>query len=49
MQRLIATYPDRRFLALSEDADDFWASLGWIRYDYNDGPFQYQPLFIAPA
>lgn len=49
VQRLIARYPDRRLLALSEDADEFWASLGWSRYDYNDGTHQYRPLFVAPV
>jgi ribosomal protein S18 acetylase RimI-like enzyme len=49
VQRLVADYPNRRFLALSEDADEFWAALGWNRYDYYDGSHQYQPLFVAPA
>jgi len=47
-RRLVESYPNRRFLALSEDADEFWATLGWNRYDYHDGPHQYRPLFIAP-
>lgn len=47
--RLAAAYSGRRLLALSEGADDFWASLGWDRYDYSDGPLKYRPLFIQPA
>lgn len=46
--QLVERYPHRRFIALSEDADEFWAALGWDRYDYHDGPHQYRPLFVAP-
>jgi ribosomal protein S18 acetylase RimI-like enzyme len=46
---LVERHHDRRFLAMSEDADDFWASLGWDRYDHRDGPQRYRPLFVAPA
>ena len=46
--RLAAAYSGRRLLALSEGADDFWASLDWVRYDYSDGPMNYRPLFIQP-
>lgn len=45
---LVAHHPGRRFVALSEDADDFWASLGWDRYDHREGPTRYRPLFVAP-
>lgn len=45
---LLERYPDRRLLALSEDADGFWAGLRWNRYDHHDGPHLYRPLFIAP-
>jgi hypothetical protein len=45
---LQAEYPDRRLLALSQDADGFWASMGWERFDHRDGPRRYRPLFIAP-
>jgi GNAT superfamily N-acetyltransferase len=48
VHRLAAAYPDRRLLAMSEGADEFWASLRWERYDYWDGPIQYRPLFIRP-
>ncbi|SHG13316.1 hypothetical protein SAMN05443575_1462 [Jatrophihabitans endophyticus] len=46
---LAEQYPDRRLLALSEEADGFWASLGWDRFDFSDGPHHYRPLFIQPA
>jgi ribosomal protein S18 acetylase RimI-like enzyme len=48
VRSLVAAHADRRFLALSEEADEFWASLGWDRYDYWDGPHQYRPLFVQP-
>ena len=43
---LSAANPDRRLVALSEGADNFWASLGWDRYDYSDGSHHYRPLFV---
>ncbi|NHP16269.1 hypothetical protein G8767_22170 [Rhodococcus sp. IC4_135] len=41
--------PDRTLVAFSEDADEFWASLGWSRYDHSEGARSYRPLFIAPG
>lgn len=46
---LIERHPDRRFLAMSEDADKFWAAIGWDRYDHGDGPQRYRPLFVQPT
>jgi GNAT superfamily N-acetyltransferase len=40
-------YPDHRLAALSEDADDFWASLGWRRYDNRREPMS-RPLYLQP-
>jgi hypothetical protein len=39
--------PDRTLVALSMEADDFWASLGWQRYDVpnEQGP-RSSPLFV---
>jgi GNAT superfamily N-acetyltransferase len=48
VERLEDEYPDRRLLALSEGADEFWASLGWERFDYSDGLRLYRPLFVQP-
>ncbi|MET8282979.1 hypothetical protein [Micromonospora sp. NPDC005174] len=45
---LVSRYPDRRLLAFSEEADDFWASLGWTRYDHPEGA-SYRPLFIQTS
>lgn len=40
----------RRLFAYSEDSDEFWASLGWERFDHRDGqPQFYRALFIQPA
>jgi len=40
---------DRRLFAYSEEAHDFWASLGWERFDHPDGPRFHRPLFIQRA
>lgn len=49
IRALAFRYPERRLLAFSEEADDFWASLGWTRYDHPEGPQLNRPLFIQPA
>jgi GNAT superfamily N-acetyltransferase len=49
VRRLAEEFPERRLLALSEEADSFWSSLGWDRYDYGTPPHHYRPLFIEPA
>lgn len=47
---LTELYSNRRLFAYSEEADDFWASLGWQRFDHRDGQPQFhRALFIAPA
>jgi ribosomal protein S18 acetylase RimI-like enzyme len=48
VRRLMAAHPDRRLVAFSEEADEFWVSLGWDRYDHPDGPRLYRPLFVQP-
>jgi len=45
IRELAAIHPTRRLCALSEDADEFWASLGWRRYDHPKEP-RNRPLFI---
>jgi GNAT superfamily N-acetyltransferase len=39
--------PGRRLVAFSEEADAFWAGLGWTRYDHPDGFPSYRPFFVA--
>jgi GNAT superfamily N-acetyltransferase len=46
---LLAQHPDRRFVAFSEEADEFWASLGWDRFLNAESPDVYRPLFIQPG
>src|SRR5690625_1033150 len=41
-------HPDRRLFAYSEGADEFWASLGWGRFDRPCRP-PARALFIQPA
>jgi GNAT superfamily N-acetyltransferase len=48
IRALIAEYPDRRLVAFSEDADQFWASLGWARFVNADSSEVFRPLFIQP-
>lgn len=46
IEHLTMAHSSRRLVAFSEDADPFWASLGWERHDHQDRG--YRPLFIAP-
>ncbi|MEV6338717.1 GNAT family N-acetyltransferase [Nocardia vinacea] len=39
-------HSDRRLFAYSEEADRFWASLEWGRFDHPEGPQLHRPLFI---
>jgi GNAT superfamily N-acetyltransferase len=40
---------ERRLFAYSEEADEFWASLGWQRFDHRDGQPQFhRALFVQP-
>jgi GNAT superfamily N-acetyltransferase len=47
--RLAHQHPDRRLVAFSEEADDFWQSLGWERFEHAESPHLFRPLFIAPG
>ncbi|UGT97753.1 GNAT family N-acetyltransferase [Mycobacterium intracellulare] len=42
-------HPERRLFAYSEDAHEFWASLGWERFDHPEGEQFHRPLFVRPA
>ncbi len=44
---LAQRHGDRRLMAYSEEADEFWDSLGWDRFDHPDG--RHRALFIQPA
>lgn len=45
---LTELHPNRRFVAHSEEADRFWQSLGWHRYEHPDGAAAQRPLFVQP-
>jgi hypothetical protein len=48
VRRLADRHPDRRLFAYSEEADRFWASVGWEPfYDPGPGPVG-RTLFIQP-
>jgi GNAT superfamily N-acetyltransferase len=38
-------HPDRTLVAFSQEADDFWRSLGWDRYVHPTRPWN-RPLFV---
>ena len=45
--RLLQTrHPARRMFAYSEQAQGFWASLGWERFDHPEGEDFHRPLFV---
>lgn len=46
MRALEKRHADRRFFAYSEGAHEFWASLGWERFDHPEGEQFHRPLFI---
>jgi GNAT superfamily N-acetyltransferase len=48
VHRLAELHADRRLVAYSEGADDFWSKLGWRRYYHPGGP-RWRTLFIQPA
>jgi GNAT superfamily N-acetyltransferase len=48
VRRIATAHPDRRLVAFSEEADAFWASLGWDRYDHTEWPTFYRPQFVQP-
>ncbi|CPR69922.1 GNAT family N-acetyltransferase [Mycobacteroides abscessus] len=47
MRELERRHPGRRLLAYSEEADGFWASLGWEPFHHPEG--DWRTLFIQPA
>lgn len=48
VDRLAQLHPDRRLVAFSEGADEFWHSLKWRRHERREDPEHCQPLFIQP-
>lgn len=48
VRSLAERHSNRRFVAYSQDADSFWTSLGWDRFDHPEGPMHHRALFIQP-
>lgn len=46
VQHLMDVFPGHRLVAFSEDADEFWGSLGWTRIEHPGGSDHYRPLFV---
>ena len=47
VQALAQRHVNRRLMAYSEEADEFWDPLGWDRFDHTDG--RHRALFIQPT
>jgi hypothetical protein len=47
VQMLAERHHDGRLFAYSQDADSFWAKLGWERFDHPEG--DWRALFIQPG
>lgn len=45
--KVAALYPEYQFIALSEQADQFWESLGWTRIDRTDS-MPGRPMYVSP-
>ena len=48
VRHLAELHPERRLVAFSEGADDFWASLGWRCHKHRTDPDLCQLLYIHP-
>lgn len=46
MAHIVDRYPGRVLIAFSEEADEFWSSIGWYRRPRVDGDTNYRPLFV---
>lgn len=45
IEALVSRYPDFGVLAYSEEADGFWDSLGWTRYEHSTSD-RSRPLYV---
>lgn len=46
VQSVIDRYPNVGLLAYSEEADEFWDTLGWRKFDHPRGMPSYRPLYV---
>ncbi len=49
VEALVARFPARQLVAFSEEADEFWAGLGWHRFARISEPEFHRPLFVQPV
>jgi hypothetical protein len=46
VNELVGLHPGRSIAAFSEGADLFWASLGWARFEHEEGTVHHRPLYV---
>lgn len=46
VEEIARAHTERTLAALSEQADEFWSSLGWIRYERSDDRPNSRPLYV---
>lgn len=46
---LAARFEGTPLVAYSEDADEFWGSLGWERHPHQTEPLHHRPMYVATA
>lgn len=49
IELLADRFAGTHLVAYSEDADEFWGSLGWVRYAHRTEPLHYRPMYVATA
>lgn len=47
VQQIVDCYRGMPLVAFSQDADEFWASLGWERYEHAAEPENHRPMFVG--
>lgn len=47
VQLIADRYEAMPLVAFSEGADDFWASLGWTRYEHKTEPDHSRPMYVS--
>lgn len=47
VQLLADRYEDMPLVAYSQNADEFWGSLGWPRYEHTTEPDSFRPMFVS--
>lgn len=47
VQQLAGRYAGTPLVAYSQDADDFWGSLGWVRHEHKTEPEHSRPMYVS--